>query len=73
MPKRFLDKTCKKKCKTEEKHHHLVLYIWDSLDAKYQFKLTISNFWTKLTRKGYFQSKKNKIKTIMEFCIFELV
>ena len=26
--------------------------------TKFQLKLTILSFWTKLTRKGYFQSKK---------------
>ena len=30
-------------------------------------------FWTKLAHKGYFQSKTDKVNTIIEFCIFKLV
>ena len=41
--------------------------------TKFQLKLTILNFWTKLTRKKYFQLEKEKIEITMEFYIFELV
>ena len=31
-----------------------------SLDIKFRLKLTLLNFWIKLTQKGYFQTKKNE-------------
>ena len=37
-----------------------ISYIQNSLGTKFQLKLTILNFWTKLTQKGYFHSKKEK-------------
>ena len=37
-----------------------ILYIQNSLGTKFQLKLTILNFWTKLTQKGYFHSKKEE-------------
>ena len=51
----FLDKTCKIKSKTEKsEHHHRILHIENSLGTKFQLKLTILNFWTKLTEKAEF-------------------
>ena len=41
--------------------------------TKFQVKVTISNFWTKLTQKGHFQSEKEKMKISIEFYMFELV
>ena len=52
-----LDKTCKRRSK-EKKITYRIFYIGYSLGPKLQLKLTILNFWTKLTHKGYFQSKK---------------
>ena len=42
------------------KHHFL--HIRSSLGTKFQPKLKFLNFRTKLTQKGYFQSKKKKKK-----------
>ena len=50
----FLDKTCKKGLKQKSEHHHCTLHIPNGL--------TILNFWTKLTQKEYFRSKKEKKK-----------
>ena len=52
-----LDKICKRKSKTKEKNITIKFYIFEIV---YQLKLTILNIWTKLTQKGYFQSKKEE-------------
>ena len=52
---------------------HWILLIWISLGTKFQLKLAILIFWIKFTQKGYFWSKIEKVKTITEFCIFELI
>ena len=44
-----------------------------SLGTKFLLKLTILIFWNKFVQKPYFQSKAEKVSTIIEFCIFELV
>ena len=49
-----------------------ILYIQNSLGTKFQLKLTILNFWTKLTQKGYFHSKKEKKMKIIKFYISEI-
>ena len=54
-------------------HHHQILHIQNSLGIKFQLKLTILNVWTKLIQQEYIQSKKEKLKITIEFCIFELV
>ena len=54
----FLEKTCKKGLKQKSEHYHQVFSILNSLNTKFQPKMTSLNFWTKLTQKGYFQSKK---------------
>ena len=41
--------------------------------TKFQLELTILIFWTKFAKKGYFQSKTEKVKTTIEFWIFKLV
>ena len=63
----FLDKTCKKGLKQKSEHHHCTLHIPNGL--------TILNFWTKLTQKEYFRSKKEKkkMKITIEFYIFQFV
>ena len=40
--------------------------------AKFQLKLTNLMFWAKFSRKECFQSKTQKLKTTIEFSIFEL-
>ena len=54
----FWTKLAKKMSKTEKKNITIEFYIFESLGTKFLLKLTILNFWTKLTEKGYFQSKK---------------
>ena len=64
MPNGFLNKTCTKRSKAKKKeNHHRVLQIRNSVGTKFQFKLIILNFWTKLTQKGYFRSKKELKKS----------
>ena len=57
----------------KSKSPHRVLTIQNSLGTKFQLKLTILILWTKLTQKGYFQSKENKMKITIKLYIFELV
>ena len=38
----------------------------------FHLKLTILNFWSKFTQKGYFWSKTDQVNMAIEFCIFEL-
>ena len=59
-------------CSNSE-HHRWILDFRNSLDTKFQLKLTILIFWTKFAKKGYFQSKAEKLNITIEFCIFELV
>ena len=44
-----------------------------NLGIKFQLKLTTLICWTRFAQKGYFQLKMEKLNTIIEFCIFELV
>ena len=39
--------------------------------TKFRLKMTLLNFWIKLTQKRYFRTKKMKIT--IEFCIFKLI
>ena len=49
MPTDFLNKTCKKKSKTEKVNDAIKFYIIrDSPGTKSQLKMKILNFWTKL-------------------------
>ena len=41
--------------------------------TKYDLKLTILIFWTKIGQKGCFKFKREKVNIITEFCVFELV
>ena len=66
MPNWFLDKTRKKGLKWKSEHHYKNLHIEISLATKFCLKLTILNFWIKLTQKGYFRTKnKRKIYRIL--------
>ena len=55
----ILEKTCKEKSKTEKVNITIDFYMFE-IGTKFQLKLKILNFWTKLTQKGYFRSKKEK-------------
>ena len=44
-----------------------------SVGTKFQNKMTILIFWTKVAQKGYSRSKIEKVNTTTEFCIFKLV
>ena len=50
--------------KYKSEHHHWILHIRINLGTKFQLKLTILNFWIKFGRRGYFQSKMEKVKQI---------
>ena len=56
MPDWFLDETCKKvqNRKCEREHHYNILQAEISLATRFRLKLTVLNFWIKLTQKGYF-------------------
>ena len=56
---------------SKSESHHWILYIWISLDMKFQLKLTILIFWTKFTQKVYFQSKKEKVNITIDFYTFK--
>ena len=60
----FLEKNGK------SEHHHCIFGI--SLDAKFHFKQTVLNFWTKFAQKRYFRSNTKNVNITIEFCIFEL-
>ena len=53
--------------KSRIEHHHWILYIQISLSTKFQFKLTILIFWTKLVQKRYFWLKTQKVDITMGF------
>ena len=57
----------------KNEQRHWILYIWISLGTKFQLKLTILIFWTKFAHKKCFWSKREKVNSPIEFCIFELV
>ena len=42
-------------------HHNWILRIWISPGNKFQLKLTILIFWTKIAQRGYFQLKTQKM------------
>ena len=44
-----------------------------TVGIKSQLTLTIFIFWTKFAQKEYFRSKTKKVKTTIEFCVFQLV
>ena len=54
MPNEFFGQNLLKKNRNRKsEYHHRILHIRVSLDTKFQVKLTILTFWTKLTKKGY--------------------
>ena len=65
----FFQKTCKKDLNRTSEHHHQTSHIRKSLRIKFQLKLTVFNFYTKLTQKRCFQSKKEKQKIAIKFCL----
>ena len=62
MPNWFLDKTLQKRSKIEKVNITIKCCIFKLLylGTKFRLKLTLLNFWIKLTQKGYFQTKKKK-------------
>ena len=55
MPNGFFGENLQKGFKTKKsEHNNRVLHIRNSLGTKFELKLTISIFYTKLTQKGYF-------------------
>ena len=76
----FLDQICpkrvfplkKKNKKNKKKTHHWILQIRIRLDAKFQLKVRVLDFWTKFAQKGHFHWKRKKVNSIIEFCVFEL-
>ena len=56
----------------KSEHHHSILHVRISVGTKFQLKLIILIFWTKFAQKGYFHSKRKRVNSIIEFCIFEL-
>ena len=59
--------------KRKPEHHDWILNIHISLSTKFQLKQTILIFWTKFAHRGCFLTKKEKVNSTTEFCIFELV
>ena len=57
----------------KSEHHHYFLHIRISIGTKFQLKLTILIFLTRLTQQGYFQLKTEKVNSTNEFWILELV
>ena len=49
------------------------MHIQISLCIKFHFEQAILNFWTKFAQERYLWSKAEKVKIIIEFCIFKLV
>ena len=52
-------------------HLHWILHIRISPGTKFQNKVTILIFGTKITQKWYLRSKSEKLKTTTEFCLFK--
>ena len=73
----FLNQICPKKLipikNREIEHNYWILHIRISLTTKFQNKLTILIFWTKVAQKAYFPSKTEKLNITTEFCIFQFV
>ena len=72
----FLEQISKKSIllveNTKNDYHYWSLHIQISQNTNFRLKLTIVIFWTKAPKKcSYFQSKTDKIDTVIEFCIFE--
>ena len=70
---RFFNPISSKKGVTCLKHHHWYLLIQIILGIQFQLKLTILIFWTKLSQKGCFLCKTEKVNTTKGLGIFKLV
>ena len=57
----------------KSEHRHGILYIWISLSAKFQLKLTVLSSWTKFTQKAYFQSKTEQAVQGLQAFVFCIV
>ena len=56
----------------KNEHHHFILHIRISLDAKFQLTLANLIFWTKCVQKWIFGSKMERVDSTIKFCILEL-
>ena len=72
MPNGFFGKNLPVENEKSE-HHYWILYIRISLVTKFQLKLIILIFLDQICSKRVFQSETEKVKTTIEFWIFELV
>ena len=59
---KFIQKGYFRSKKEKNENYHWILHIWINLSTEFLLKLTI----------GYFWSKREKLNTTMDFCIFEL-
>ena len=59
----------------KSEHCYWILHIRIRLSTNFQLELTVAIFWPNLPKRvaRYSQSKTDKIRTTIEFCIFELV
>ena len=57
----------------KNENDYLMLHARINVGTKFQHSVTILIFWTKFSQKDHFHSKRNKEKTIIEYCILELV
>ena len=61
MPNRFFGQNFQKISTTEfGLHQRQILHVRNSLGTKFQVKLTILKFWSKITQKEHFRSKKEE-------------
>ena len=56
----------------KSEHHRRILRISVSLGTKFQLKLTVLSFWTKIAQKGYFRLKTEEVNIAIKFYMFEL-
>ena len=57
----------------KSEHYHWILHIRIRLATKFQLKVILLIICTKFAQKSYFRSKMKKVKSTIEFYIFELV
>ena len=61
MPNRFFGQNFQKISTTEfGLHQRQILHVRNSLGTKFQVKLTVLKFWSKITQKEHFRSKKQE-------------
>ena len=68
----YLPKKSVSGLKQNKWNHHWILHFQISLATKFQLKLTSLIFWTKFAQNGCFWSKRERLNSATEFCIFEL-